>query len=64
MKIIKKGEIPKQTKRFKCKHCGTIFEAEKGEYNGANQLAWIDGIEYESTCPVCGHTVTIDRRSK
>lgn len=64
MKIIKKGEIPNQTKRFTCKLCGTTFEAEKGEYHGANQIGCMDGIEYVSTCPVCKNTVFIYRRSE
>lgn len=64
MKIIKQGEIPNQTKRFTCKLCGTVFEAEKGEYHEAIQIGWMDDIEYVSTCPVCENTVFIDRRSK
>jgi rubredoxin len=64
MKIVKKGEIPNKTKRFTCKLCGTVFEAERGEYHAANQIGWMEGIEYVSTCPVCKNTVFIDRRSK
>lgn len=53
MRIIRKGslELPKKIKRFHCKECGCIFEAEKSEYQF--------GIQYNETyyycqCPTCG----------
>lgn len=62
MKIIKRGEIPNIAKRFTCKYCGTVFEAENGEYKGASQMAYMmDGIEYEATCPICNRTAYIRR---
>lgn len=57
MKIIKKGKskeeleaILKVTKRFECKTCGCVFEADKGEYKYMD-----DGIysEYYCKCPNC-----------
>ena len=34
MKIIKEGDLNKlkKIKRFECKECGCIFEADKNEY--------------------------------
>lgn len=34
MKIIKSGDLRKfkETKRFTCKHCGCVFEADNTEY--------------------------------
>ena len=55
MKIIKRGEIPNQVRRFTCRYCGTIFEADNTEYRRADQLAYIhDGISAYCKCPVCG----------
>lgn len=53
MKIIKPGDINllKATKRFMCKKCGCIFEADKGEYRSDSQY---NEIYYISTCPTCG----------
>lgn len=65
MKIIKQGEIPNYTKRFACKYCGSVFEAEKGEYQIASQIEYImDGTVCKTTCPVCKNTVFINSRGK
>ena len=32
MRIIKEGKIPNKKVIFKCPKCGTIFEANDGEY--------------------------------
>ena len=57
MKIIKRGEIPNKIKRFTCRYCGTIFEADNTEYRCADQLAYLyDGISAYCECPVCGKT--------
>ena len=62
MKIIKRGEIPDYTKRFTCETCGTIFEADQGEYKGCSQLAYLhDGLLYQCECPVCKKTAYIER---
>ena len=46
MKIIKKGIRPTITKRFICKNCGCIWEAEKGEYNITSYLGMMhDGLK-------------------
>lgn len=62
MKIIKRGEIPTYTRRFTCETCGTIFEADQGEYTSCGELAYLhDGLLYQSTCPVCGKTAFIEK---
>jgi hypothetical protein len=48
MKIIKQGRIPAYTKQFTCDNCGTVFEAEEGEYKSCSQLAYMhDGLIYK-----------------
>ena len=55
MNIIRQGKKPDPVKRFECKLCGCIFEADKGEYHyvdlGYNQVA------FEAYCPCCGAQV-------
>ena len=62
MKIIKKGIRPTITKRFICKNCGCIWEAEKGEFNMTSQIAMIhDGLKaFNMKCPCCGVFVDAD----
>lgn len=61
MKIIERGKIPKNTKRFYCKNCGTVFDADKGEYVSADQMEYMhDGILYKCICPVCKKWAYID----
>lgn len=57
MKIIKEGKtkeelekILKNTKRFECKTCGCIFEADDGEYELEED--WIY-TTYHCRCPNC-----------
>lgn len=57
MKIIKEGKtkeelekILKNTKRFECKTCGCIFEADDGKYE--SEEIWICRAYY-CTCPNC-----------
>ena len=50
MKIIKPGEIPKETIRFSCGYCGCIFEADKGEYEKGPTY----DPDYTCRCPTCG----------
>lgn len=57
MKIIKEGKskeeikaILNETKRFECKTCGCVFEADKGEYEYLDD--YIYG-EYYAECPNC-----------
>jgi rubredoxin len=58
MKIIKEGKtkeelekILKNTKRFECKTCGCIFEANDGEYKWDTD--WVYTTRY-CKCPNCG----------
>lgn len=55
MYIIEKGKILNSAKRFTCRYCKTIFEADSTEYEAANQMEYIhDNILYKCRCPVCG----------
>lgn len=58
MKIIKQGKskeelktILNKTKRFECKTCGCIFEADKGEYKFEEDYIC---STYYCKCPNCG----------
>ena len=59
MKIIKQGK-PKEevdrlinaTKRFECKRCDCIFEADKDEYKSCEFE--YNRINYYCICPNCG----------
>lgn len=51
IKILKPGKIPDTTKRFECRRCGCIFEADKGDY--ADRDIWTHP-EYFAGCPSCG----------
>ena len=54
MKIIIPGDLKRlnETRQFKCKACGCVFEADKGEYkfqySQREDLEW-----YEIRCPTC-----------
>lgn len=54
MRIINHGNVPRKVRRFICRNCGCIFEAEKGEY-----LVRFDRNEeyYEANCPDCHNAV-------
>ena len=59
MKIIKEGKtkeqlekIPKYTKRFECKTCGCIFEADNDEYEVEDNRC---RVLYFCKCPNCEH---------
>ena len=49
MKIIKMGETPNPTIRFKCPVCGSVLECN---YNEVQAPFNITGIIFD--CPVCG----------
>lgn len=57
MKIIKEGNIDfaKKIKRFECRKCKTIFEADNREYQYCGNQ--IDGDCYKAMCPLCKSTV-------
>ena len=58
MKIIKDGNIDRETKRFTCKKCGCVFEADKDEYRLVTSTAHqYDGIEAVCDCPCCDANV-------
>lgn len=56
MKIIKEGNLNKlkKNKRFECKECGCIFEAEKNEYKEGSQYNY---SYYYCICPYCHQKV-------
>ena len=71
MKIIKKGKIPKTTKRFTCSNCGCVFECEEGgcvfeceEGEYSLYFSQRDGDWLETDCPTCGTRVVRDRYLK
>lgn len=57
MKIIKHGKIPEKStvKRFECRHCGCVFEAENKECHYGSQ--YNEHYCY-CECPECGHSVS------
>ncbi len=61
MKIIKEGDISKlkKTKRFECKKCGCIFEADKTEYKISSQY---NEFYTYATCPFCGNAYTFEKK--
>ena len=56
MRIIYNGDVSrlKKTKRFECKYCGCIFEADAGEYAVES---WRNVEYYKRRCPTCGNQV-------
>lgn len=59
IRIIKRGEIPMIQKRFICRYCGTLFDADKRAYRSAGQMAYLEGLNYCCKCPVCGNDTYI-----
>lgn len=61
MKIIKHGDVGclKQIKRFECKSCGCIFEADNTEYKHEFSQREMCGW-YETRCPTCKRYVTVN----
>lgn len=55
IKIIKPGKKPETTKRFTCKHCGCVFNADKDDYEEMYSLC--NGYYLRVDCPVCERTV-------
>ena len=52
MKIIKEGRKPDMTKRFECKRCGCIFEADEGEWFNTDKD--YNDPRPSANCPFCG----------
>lgn len=62
MRIIKTGKLPSSQKKFTCDNCGTVFEADKGEYHSCGQMGYLhDGLLYECECPLCGKMAYISK---
>ena len=57
MKIIKAGDIRRidNTRKFTCKRCGCVFEADRSEYH--TQSDFRNGHFYVCMCPTCGRDV-------
>lgn len=53
MNIIKPGNLDflKGTKKFECRNCGCVFEADKNEYSCGSQY---NDVFYICDCPCCG----------
>lgn len=62
MKIIKQGNIDLtlNIKRFECRHCKCIFDANKNEYTSASQY---NETYYMAECPCC-KKVAYDMKEK
>jgi len=61
MKIIQQGDNNKVTdiKRFVCKECGCVFEADNTEFKA--EYAYGQYLEgYSCDCPNCGKSVFRD----
>lgn len=60
IKIIKPGKKPDAVKRFTCRHCGCVFEADEGDYelvfnlSNGNYVLKVD-------CPNCRYIVVKSR---
>jgi RNase P subunit RPR2 len=61
LRIIKHGDVNrlKQIKRFECKSCGCIFEADNSEYKHEFSQREMCGW-YSVQCPTCNKYVTVD----
>jgi len=62
MEIIKEGKIPvpEKKRKFTCVYCGTVFKANKGEYEQIphDPLAYAhDNLTFMCNCPMCGRLV-------
>lgn len=53
MRIIKQGKMPKcvSAVRLKCNECGTVFEADEGEYE--TEDGGYNEILFCAVCPFC-----------
>lgn len=63
MKIIKQGDLNKlkRIKRFKCEHCGCVFEADNTEY--VHKFSQRENCDwYEIKCPTCGNFASLDTK--
>ena len=62
MRIIKEGKVDSEPKRFECKACGCIFEADKGEYRKSSNMEVMVGVlpAYKCACPTCRKLVYAD----
>jgi len=60
VKIVKYGNIYQvaRVRRFTCCRCGSVFDADNGEYTTVvGQIEYMyDNIIAKCICPVCGST--------
>lgn len=67
MRIIKEGKISNKKVILKCPKCGTIFEADDGEYSYSFIKTtifiqhYILRDKYESVCPFCKYEGEMDK---
>ena len=58
MKIVRRGIVCNDTQRFMCYRCGTVFDADEGEYNLSNySTEKVLNIELRCKCPLCEKNV-------
>lgn len=62
MKIIKSGteDLYKKTKKFRCKNCTCVFEADESEYetdDWYNLNEFVNETYFSAECPWCGNTI-------
>ena len=60
MKVVKHGGYIPTIRRFYCKACGCIFDAELGEYE--YEMDCRNETIYSCICPECGVTSYISSR--
>ena len=53
IKIIKLGKTP-DAFRFKCPHCGCVFDADRGDYEANDNR--FNETEYWASCPTCHYS--------
>ena len=51
MKIIKRGKIECEEKRFECRKCGCIFIADENDVNHTVVMDYV-------ICPTCGQYIS------
>ena len=56
IKIIKLGKKPDTVKRFKCRNCGCVFEADRQDYEEVYILS--NGYYLLIDCPTCGRRIS------
>ncbi len=60
-KIIIPGKTPSTVRRFRCKRCGCVFEADKRKYKVEEQLF---NCVYYCKCPCCSNNAFEERKKE